>query len=128
LKISGVFVLSVATVVLASTVVHPSGPVKAAKSAQPLLAGADIDPVVFQVFERSCRNCDSEKTEWPWYSYIAPVSWLVESDVSQARSHMNLSHWDGYTVEQKQEIVSPTDPLKYVDQSRPVPDAFNLVT
>jgi hypothetical protein len=93
-------------VVLASVLVHPSGPVKAVKSAQPLLAGTDIDPVVFQVFERSCQNCHSEKTEWPWYSHIAPMSWLLESDVAQARSHMNLSHWDEYTAEKKQEILA----------------------
>src|SRR5277367_3976509 len=100
------FVLGVASVVVfASVLVHPSGPVKAVKSAQPLLAGTDIDPVVLGVIERSCQNCHSEKTEWPWYSHIAPVSWLVESDVSQARSHMNLSHWDEYTIEQKQEVL-----------------------
>jgi hypothetical protein len=46
------------------------------------------------------------KTEWPWYSYIAPMSWLVEGDVSKARSHMNLSHWNEYTGEKQQEILA----------------------
>jgi Haem-binding domain len=93
-------------VVLASALVHPSGPVKAAKSDNPLLAGADVDPDVFQVFQRSCQNCHSEKTEWPWYSHIAPMSWLVEGDVSQARSHMNLSHWSEYTMEEQQDLLA----------------------
>jgi hypothetical protein len=96
----------VSVVVLASALVHPSGPVKNADSGRVLLAGADVDPAVFKVLERSCQNCHSEKTEWPWYSNIAPMSWLVESDVSQARGHMNFSRWDDYTAEQKQEILA----------------------
>src|SRR5579862_8383683 len=91
---------AVGVVVLASTLVHPSGPVKAVRSDNPLLAGANIDPGVLEVLQRACQNCHSEKTEWPWYSHIAPMSWLVEGDVNQARSHMNLSHWSEYTVKE----------------------------
>jgi hypothetical protein len=102
-----VFLLSGASAVaFASVVAHPNGPVKAARSTKPLLAGADIDGPVLAVLERSCQNCHSERTEWPWYSYIAPVSWVVESDVGQARDHMNLSHWDEYTTEKKEEILA----------------------
>jgi hypothetical protein len=102
-----VFVLGVASVlVFASLMLHPSGPVKAVNSAQPLFAGTDIDPAVLGVIERSCQNCHSDRTEWPWYSHIAPMSWLVESDVSQARSHMNLSRWDEYGLDEKRDILA----------------------
>jgi hypothetical protein len=94
-------------VVLASVLIHPNGPIKTTTSRTPLFAGADIDPAVLGLFERSCQNCHSENTEWPWYSYIAPLSWLVEGDVSEARSHMNLSHWDdAYPAQKKQEILA----------------------
>jgi hypothetical protein len=96
----------VSVVVLASVLIHPSGPVKAVKSDAPLLAGAVTDPAALAVIERSCKNCHSERTEWPWYSYIAPMSWLVEGDVGQARSQMNLSHWDEYTIEKQQDILA----------------------
>jgi hypothetical protein len=92
-------------VVFASLFLHPYGAVKDAKSPTPLLAGADVNPTVFAIVERSCRNCHSEKTEWPWYSYIAPISWLVESDVAIARSQMNLSRWSEYTTEKRQELL-----------------------
>jgi len=46
------------------------------------------------VFAHACINCHSEKTRWPWYSHVAPASWLVESDVKQAREHLNLSRWN----------------------------------
>ncbi len=115
------FVLGVASVVVfASVLVHPSGPVKAAKPARPLLAGTDIDPVVFKVLERSCQNCHSDRTEWPWYSHIAPMSWLVESDVSQARMNMNLSRWDEYTLDEQQDILAR---VGAVVRSRQMPPA-----
>jgi len=50
---------------------------------------------VADVFARACVNCHSEKTQWPWYSKVAPVSWLVEGDVKRARERLNLSRWDG---------------------------------
>src|SRR5580658_1680586 len=93
-------------VLLASVLVHPSGPVKATQSDEPLLAGDEIDPAVKAILERSCQNCHSEKTAWPIYSYIAPMSWLVESDVSQARAHMNLSHWGDYSLEEKEQLLA----------------------
>src|SRR4029077_2241278 len=45
-------------------------------------------------------------TEWPLYSYVAPVSWLIENDVHRARSHMNLSRWSQYSLEEKQERLA----------------------
>jgi len=47
-----------------------------------------------QLVERACYDCHSNKTVWPWYSYVAPVSWLVEHDVHEGREHLNFSEWD----------------------------------
>jgi hypothetical protein len=91
---------------IASLLAHPFGTVKKPASSKPLLAGARVDPGVMQIVERSCQGCHSEKTEWPWYSYVAPMSWLIEKDVREARSHMNLSHWDEYNTEKQQEILA----------------------
>jgi Haem-binding domain len=92
-------------VAAASLLVHPYGPVKAAQPAKPLMANSNVDPAVLTMLQRACQNCHSEKTTWPWYSYVAPVSWFIESDVSQARAHMNLSHWDEYPSEKQQELL-----------------------
>jgi mono/diheme cytochrome c family protein len=43
---------------------------------------------------RACFDCHSNETTWPWYSYIAPVSWLIERDVTQGRRALNYSEWD----------------------------------
>jgi hypothetical protein len=76
--------------------VHPFGMVKAQGFDKQLFAGAHIDVEVLQIFERSCQNCHSERTEWPWYSYIAPIGWFIEKDVQQGREHMDFSRWDEY--------------------------------
>ena len=41
----------------------------------------------------ACFDCHSNETKWPWYSNIAPMSWLVQRDVDEGREHMNLSEW-----------------------------------
>ncbi len=51
-----------------------------------------------EMFYRVCGNCHSNKTTWPWYSSIAPVSWLVGSDVEEGRAHFNVSMWDAQPV------------------------------
>jgi hypothetical protein len=46
---------------------------------------------------RACYNCHSHETTWPWYSYVAPVSWLVARDVHEGRRHLDFSTWSEYT-------------------------------
>lgn len=41
----------------------------------------------------ACYDCHSSETIWPWYSHVAPVSWLIASDVSGGRHHVNFSDW-----------------------------------
>ena len=41
-----------------------------------------------------CFQCHSNETQWPWYSYIAPASWLIRWDVINAREAFNFSEWD----------------------------------
>ena len=50
-------------------------------------------PVTRELFFRACGDCHSNETVWPWYSQIAPVSWLVQRDVDEGRSHFNVSEW-----------------------------------
>jgi cytochrome c551/c552 len=46
------------------------------------------------LIRRACFDCHSNETVWPWYSHIAPVSWLVQSDVDDGRRQLNFSEWD----------------------------------
>ena len=44
--------------------------------------------------KRACFDCHSNETRWPWYSNIAPISWLVYLDTINGRSHLNFSEWN----------------------------------
>lgn len=50
-------------------------------------------PQTRRLFFRACKDCHSNETEWPWYSFVAPASWLVQRDVEAGRSHLNVSEW-----------------------------------
>lgn len=43
---------------------------------------------------RACFDCHSNQTRWPWYSSVAPVSWLIQRDVDAGRKKVNFSEWD----------------------------------
>lgn len=50
-------------------------------------------PQTRELFYRACGDCHSNETRWPWYSQIAPASWLVQRDVEEGREHLNVSEW-----------------------------------
>ena len=43
---------------------------------------------------RACYDCHSNETVWPWYSHVAPMSWLLQRDVNEGRRKLNFSEWD----------------------------------
>lgn len=47
-----------------------------------------------RIARESCYSCHSNETDWPPYSYVAPFSWLVRSDVDSGRDELNFSTWD----------------------------------
>ena len=72
-------------------------PSKALDAVQSVPAAVQI------VFDRSCKNCHSDETKWPWYSYVAPLSWVVAHDVHEGRRAMNFSQWGNYTANKKED-------------------------
>ena len=76
------------------------------KDGASLLAGAHVPPEVRSLIDRACLDCHSEATRYPWYSYIAPVSWLVNRDVQSGRERLNFSRWSEYTVIRRERCLS----------------------
>jgi hypothetical protein len=60
---------------------------------QTIFARSQMTPQVAAIFNRSCRDCHSNKTVWPWYTNFAPISWFIVDHVNQGRQHVNLSEW-----------------------------------
>ena len=58
------------------------------------------------ILKASCYDCHSNETVWPWYSKLAPVSWLVSNDTIEGRQRLNFSTWNQYIPEQQAELVA----------------------
>ena len=73
---------------------------------QEMTAALKVDGSVRSIVDRSCNDCHSSRTVWPWYSEVAPVSWLVSSDVNDGRRHMNFSEWGTYPDYKQKDLLS----------------------
>ena len=62
----------------------------------PVTGDIVVPAEVHTLLKRSCYDCHSNETTWPWYSQVAPVSWLVARDVNGGRKHLNFSSWESY--------------------------------
>ncbi|MEZ6015474.1 MAG: heme-binding domain-containing protein [Planctomycetota bacterium] len=67
--------------------------VPAARTNPPVTAPLYAPAAVVEVLRRSCYDCHSNEVRWPWYSKVAPVSWLIVNDVREARAELNFSTW-----------------------------------
>jgi hypothetical protein len=75
------------------------------RSNPPVEQTVDAPPEVLAVLRRSCFDCHSHETRWPWYSRVAPASWLVAHDVAEARDHLNFSTWNRYSPRDRADFV-----------------------
>jgi hypothetical protein len=98
--------VAVAVLAVGGSLIHPFGSVRNRTNDAAIFGGAQLDPNTRALFERACLNCHSERTMWPWYSQVAPMSWMIERDVHQARSHMNLSRWPEYAPVDRLQLLS----------------------
>jgi len=96
--------ISLPGLILVLSVLTPPKP--SSHAGDPVLQGAQVGTDVLEILQRSCGDCHTEDTHYPWYSYVAPVSWLVESDVSGGRRHLNLSRWSEYPLARKERNLS----------------------
>lgn len=64
-----------------------------------------VEPKVAAILDRSCADCHSNKTRWPWYAHVAPVSWFVIDHVNHGRSHLNLSEWGNYDASEQKDLL-----------------------
>jgi hypothetical protein len=52
------------------------------------------NPQTRDLAKRACFDCHSNETVWPWYSNVAPISWLIQKDVEEGRARLNFSEWN----------------------------------
>lgn len=67
----------------------------------PVKEEVEAPAAVKKILERSCYDCHSNRTKWPWYSHVAPVSWLVAHDVHEGRDEVNFTEWPTYDLDEQ---------------------------
>jgi hypothetical protein len=75
------------------------------------LKATGAPPEVAGMFRAACYDCHSEETRWPWYSYMAPISWQIAQDVNEGRRHVNFSDWPTKTELARKKIENMSDEI-----------------
>jgi len=90
LKILGVILI---VIVVGIQVVRPARTNPPVDESQTIYARTQVPPEAASILNRSCRDCHSNQTVWPWYTQVAPVSWWLSNHVNEGRRNLNLSEW-----------------------------------
>lgn len=71
----------------------------------PVTAEIQAPTEIKNILRRSCYDCHSNETIWPWYSKVAPISWLVAKDVREGRRELNFSKWGSYSQKRQTKLI-----------------------
>ena len=92
---------------IALSTIHPWGNPKAGiRPDAPLLEGATVPESVRATLAAKCGDCHSERTHYPIYAHIAPVSWMMERDIHEGRADLNLSQWQFMNHESRINVLT----------------------
>lgn len=83
-----------------------------------------LPPDIKEIFVRACYDCHSNKIDYPWYSYVAPFSWVVTNHTNEGTRALNFSNWEKYNYVQKNEKLKAI--YRTVYSSMPLP-AYTLL-
>lgn len=88
-------IITIAVVLVAAFIIMQLLPFGKNLNNPPVISEPDWDSTATRELARNaCFDCHSNETNWPWYSQVAPVSWLLEYDVTTGRSFFNFSEWE----------------------------------
>jgi hypothetical protein len=82
----------------------------------PVTFEVDAPKPVLRLLQRACYDCHSNRTRWPWYSHVAPVSWLIARDVHKGRKEVNFTEWPTFDFQAQDHIMAGI--AKQVDRGR----------
>jgi hypothetical protein len=71
------------------------------KPSTDLIGSNEVPEAIASLLKTSCYDCHSVETRYPWYSHVAPISWLVARDVREGRDELNFSDWSDLAKRKK---------------------------
>ncbi|MCF8349257.1 MAG: heme-binding domain-containing protein [Bacteroidales bacterium] len=84
-----------------------------------LIVNNEIPDPIVHILKNACYDCHSNESHYPWYAYVAPVSYLVNRDIREGRSHLNFSDWEIQPVSKKLKFLSEISE-EVLDKSMPM--------
>jgi len=101
------FVLLVILLTVVGIQFYPTGLDRApADPSQALEASLQPAPEVAGMLARACNDCHGIVRQWPWYASVAPVSWLLAHDMSEAKEKVDLAHWAQYPPQTQARLLA----------------------
>ena len=96
---------AVVVALVAAQFVRPDRTNPAIDATRAVQAQAGTTSAFVAILDRACNDCHSNATEWPWYTQIAPLSWLWAYGVKEGRKAVNFSEWAAYPPHQRQKLL-----------------------
>jgi hypothetical protein len=97
--------IALAAIFVALQFIRPARTNPPIDESRTIQAYAYITPEVANILDRSCNDCHSHQTRWPWYTNVAPVSWFVVNHVNVGRREMNFSDWAQYSRDEQEHLL-----------------------
>ncbi len=101
-KVIKIGLISIVVVFAATQFIRPTFSNPPIVPGQPIEESMNVPPEVLAILERSCSDCHSYKTEYPWYSYVTPANWFLADHINYGRTELNFSEWGSYSADRRQ--------------------------
>ena len=105
MKIAKRVFIAIIVIAAAIQLIRPARTNPASDPSAAMTSRVHVSKEVIAILDRSCRDCHSNETRWPWYTNVAPVSWWVIDHVNHGRSHFNFSEWAKYNSEEQRDLL-----------------------
>jgi len=100
-KVLRIVAIAFAVIILGLQFVRPDQTNPPTVEAETLEASSTVPENIAAILKRSCSDCHTNSTNYPWYAQITPANWFLDDHVQQGRSQLNFSVWATYTPQQK---------------------------
>jgi hypothetical protein len=119
-------VLALVVILIAMQVFQPNRTNPPMIPSRSLSAHVAVPQGVYSALMRGCGDCHTNQTRWPWYSRVAPYSWVITDDVNQGRRHLNFEDWEAQEGP-KQANDHLADICKEIQQKGMPPFSYRLL-
>jgi hypothetical protein len=100
-RILKIVVIVIAVAFVIAQFIRPNQVNPEVNAADTLEASVAVPPNVEEILQRSCKDCHTNTTSYPWYAQISPVSWYLNNHIEEGRRELNFSVWNTYQPRRK---------------------------